>query len=428
MGGIRDHVGGGFHRYSTDPRWHVPHFEKMLYDQALMLMALSEAYATTAKEEYRQAAEELLDYVEERLTSPEGGFYSSEDADAAGEEGSYYVWTYGELSALMTKEDLALFKDLYDVWDSGNYRDDFTRMRSGKNVLHMTSLIPAFANKKGQDPEALTRWDVQLRKRLKEARSKRPAPSRDDKILADWNGLMIVALCSAYRHLGSDRAVSMARRALSFVEGKMIVDGNLQHSWYSDAAIIPAFLDDHAFLTWAHLEMYYLMHEPKELERALDLVEITLELFVDRETGGFFLSREDDKLLIRVKDLYDGAMPSGNSVAYYVLTQLAALFDDVRVVEALEGVERHFLSELRTFPAAHAMFVNGVLMKSESRTLELFGGATLPITGYNPHLLTILAEHMEGGTARNEPGYRLCTRGKCLPETSDPSEILRMLQ
>ena len=188
----------------------VPHFEKMLYDQALMLMALSEAYATTAKEEYRQAAEELLDYVEERLTSPEGGFYSSEDADAAGEEGSFYVWTYGELSALMTKEDLALFKDLYDVWDSGNYRDDFTRMRSGKNVLHMTSLIPAFANKKGQDPEALTRWDVQLRKRLKEARSKRPAPSRDDKILADWNGLMIVALCSAYRHLGSDRAVSMA--------------------------------------------------------------------------------------------------------------------------------------------------------------------------------------------------------------------------
>lgn len=427
MGGIRDHVGGGFHRYSTDPRWHVPHFEKMLNDQALILIALSEAYAATSKEAYKQAAEELMAYVEERLTSPEGAFYSSEDADAAGEEGSYYLWTYSELSALLGPEDLATFKELYDVWDSGNYRDEATRMRSGKNVLHLTSFVSEHAAKKGKDPEAMMAWNVQMRGRLKEARRKRPSPALDDKVLADWNCLMIVALCSAHRYLGTENALKKAERALAFVEERMVVEDDLQHSWREGAASIPAFLDDYACLTWAHLEMYYLTYAPGHLERALALAERMLVLFVDREDGGFYLSREDPALLVRIKDLYDGALPSGNSVAYYTFAQLATLFDDARIVNAMESVEHHFLDELRTFPAAHAMFINGVLMKREGKMLEMFGGAKLPLAGYHPHLLMIMAEHMEGGAVRNEPGFRLCTKGQCLPETNDPLEILKLL-
>ncbi|MCX6650808.1 MAG: thioredoxin domain-containing protein [Methanomassiliicoccales archaeon] len=427
MGGIRDHVGGGFHRYSTDPRWHVPHFETMLNDQALILIALSEAYAATSKEAYKQAAEELMAYVEERLTSPEGAFYSSEDADAAGEEGSYYLWTYSELSALLGPEDLATFKELYDVWDSGNYRDEATRMRSGKNVLHLTSFVSEHAAKKGKDPEAMMAWNVQMRGRLKEARRKRPSPALDDKVLADWNCLMIVALCSAHRYLGTENALKKAERALAFVEERMVVEDDLQHSWREGAASIPAFLDDYACLTWAHLEMYYLTYAPGHLERALALAERMLVLFVDREDGGFYLSREDPALLVRIKDLYDGALPSGNSVAYYTFAQLATLFDDARIVNAMESVEHHFLDELRTFPAAHAMFINGVLMKREGKMLEMFGGAKLPLAGYHPHLLMIMAEHMEGGAVRNEPGFRLCTKGQCLPETNDPLEILKLL-
>jgi len=427
-GGIRDHLGGGFHRYSTDPRWHLPHFEKMLYDQAMILIALSEAYSVTSKAEYRQVAEEIIEYVERKLTAPEGGFFSSEDADAAGEEGSFYVWTYEELSSLLTPEDLSRFKELYDVWDGGNFRDEATRLRSGKNVLHLTSLVADHARSKGLDPQSLIAWDAALRERLRLKRDERPAPSLDDKVLTDWNGLMIAALCSAYRHLGSEKPLQMAKRALTFVEERLVVDGDLQHRYRQGVAGIPSFLDDHACLAWACLEMYYLSHEARFLERAMGLVEEMISLFVDKEEGGFHLAREDPSLLLRMKDLYDGAAPSGNSIAYYVLVQLAALFDDIRVISVLEDLERHFFQELHVAPSAYTMFMNGVLMKEKGRTLEVFASAEHRFPGYHPHLLTIAAEHMEERADRSRPVYRLCTKGVCHPETEDRKEIEKLLQ
>ncbi|HUT27745.1 MAG TPA: thioredoxin domain-containing protein [Methanomassiliicoccales archaeon] len=427
-GGIRDHVGGGFHRYSTDPRWHLPHFEKMLYDQALILMALAEAYAITSKQEYRQAAEELIVYVEKRLTSPEGGFFSSEDADADGEEGSTYLWTYDELSSLLSAEDMVIFKELYGIWDSGNYRDEGTRMRSGKNVLHLTSFVAEHATKKGMDPVTLMAWDVDLRETMRSKRDQRPDPALDDKILTDWNGLMIVALCKAHRYLGSERAFRMAKQALTFLEERMVVDGELYHNSRIGHMGALSFLDDHACLAWAHLEMYFLTHEAKQLERVLVLTEQMINLFTDKEEGGLFMSREDPLLLVRIKDLYDGAAPSGNSIAYYILVQLAAMFNDARIVSVVEGSERHFLKELRVVPSSYAMFINGVLMKEMSKTLEIFGPGNFHIEGYHPHLLTTMAEHLEKGAVRQRPSYRLCLKGTCLPETEDLTEIKRMLK
>ncbi|MHC1680620.1 MAG: thioredoxin domain-containing protein [Methanomassiliicoccales archaeon] len=426
-GGIRDHLGGGFHRYSTDHRWHLPHFEKMLYDQALMLMALAEAYGVTGDTEYRQAGKELVRYVERDLTSMEGCFYSSEDADSEGVEGAFYLWKFEELSSILSSDDLALFKELYDVWDSGNFRDEATRTKSGLNVLHRTKPIRDLASSKGSDPQELYDWDKRTREILRSHRQNRPRPALDDKVLTDWNGLMVGALCRAHRLMGCEEALPLARRALVFLEDHMIKDGVLHHNYRQGELGVTSLLDDHAFLAWAHLEMYFATLEKKHLERCLDIVEEMMALFLDREDGGFYLSRDDPDLLIRMKDLYDGASPSGNSVAYYVLVQLASLFNDPRLVDALEGVERHFMRELRLTPSAYAMFMCGVLMKNESRTLEVFGASDPWFPGYHPHLLTVKAEHLEDQPLLPN-GYRLCVKGACLPETNDRSEVERLLQ
>lgn len=426
-GGIRDHLGGGFHRYSTDHRWHLPHFEKMLYDQAMMLMALSEAYAVTGDREYRQAGEELVGYVQRDLTSPEGGFYSSEDADSEGREGAYYVWKFEELSALLPPDDLPQFAELYDIWDSGNFRDEATRTRSGLNVLHRAKTFREFAASKGKDPEEVYAWDERLREILRTERLKRARPALDDKVLTDWNGLMIVGLCKAHRYLGCGNALQMARKALDFLDRNMAKEGTLHHIYRQKESGVPSLLDDHACLAWAHLEMYFATLERKDLERCLDLVEEMMVLFLDREDGAFYLSRDDPELLIRMKDLYDGASPSGNSIAYYLLVQLAALFNDPRTVEALEAVEEHFMRELHLTPSAYAMFMCGVLMKESSRTLEVFGSSDPWFAGYHPHLLTVKAEHLEGMPMLLK-GYRLCVRGACLPETDDRKEIEKGLE
>jgi len=426
-GGIRDHLGGGFHRYSTDPRWHLPHFEKMLYDQALVLMALSEGYAVTGDGEYKQAGSELVAYVERTLTSPEGGFYSSEDADSEGREGTFYLWKFEDLSSALSPEDLMRFKELYDIWDSGNFRDEATRTRSGLNVLHRTAPLREYAAAKGMSVDDLLAWDMAVREKLRALRTGRPHPALDDKVLTDWNGLMVAALCRAHRYLGYQEALPMARRALDFLEKEMVRDDSLYHSYRQGDVGVPSLLDDHACLAWAHLEMYLTTLEKEHLERCLGLVEEMMVLFLDREDGGFYISREDPDLLMRMKDLYDGAAPSGNSVAYYVLAQLSSLFNDPRTVEALEGVERHFMRELRSTPSAHAMFMCGVLMREEARTLEVFGASDPSFPGYHPHLLTVRAEHLEGQPVLAR-GYRLCVKGACLPETDDWKEIERLLQ
>jgi len=426
-GGIRDHLGGGFHRYSTDHRWHLPHFEKMLYDQALILMALTEAFAATRDEEYRQAANELIGYVKRDLTSAEGAFFSSEDADSDGTEGAFYLWKFEELAASLSPDDLVRFRELYDIWESGNFRDEATRTRSGVNVLHRLKTIQEFASLKGMEPEEMRAWDEKVREELRSKRDKRARPALDDKVLTDWNGLMIVALCKAHRLLGSEDAINMAAQALGLLEKELVKDGALYHTYRQGEVGVPSLLDDHACLAWAHLEMYFATLKKEHLERSMDIVEGMMVLFLDREDGGFYLSRDDPHLLIRMKDLYDGASPSGNSVAYYVLAQLAALFNDPRTVEALEGVERHFMRELHLTPSAYAMFMCGVLMKEESRTLEVFGDSDTRFLGYHPHLLIVKAEHLEGLPAL-PAGYRLCMKGRCLPETDDKKEIERLLE
>jgi uncharacterized protein YyaL (SSP411 family) len=264
-GGMYDHLGGGFHRYSTDDRWLTPHFEKMLYDQALLARAYLEAYQATGKDEYAAVARDIFRYVLRDMTSPEGGFYSAEDADSEGEEGKFYVWTREEIREVLGVEDGDLLASIYDVSESGNFED-------GRSILNLPRSLADVAAERGIEPAGLEGRIEPLKARLLEARGTRIRPHLDDKILTDWNGLMIGALAQGARILGELAWRQAAERAASFVLEKLRrADGRLLKRYRDGEAAIPGYLDDHAFLAWGLLDLYAATFNPTHLERAREI-------------------------------------------------------------------------------------------------------------------------------------------------------------
>ena len=310
-GGLHDQLAGGFHRYSTDERWLVPHFEKMLYDNALLAVAYLEAWQATGRADFARVARTTLDYLVRELASPEGGLASATDADSEGEEGKYFVWTLAEVEAALGAE-AARFAAFYGVRPGGNW--------DGVNVLH----VPA-------PDEAEWAALAPARARLLEARGRRAPPLRDDKVLASWNGLAISALALGGRVLAEPRWVAAAERAADHVLGRMVVDGRLRRSWLGGQAGTPAFLDDHAFLADGLLDLFEATFEPRWLAAALDLGEQLERRFGDPEGGGWFTTAADhERLLVREKPTHDGAEPAGSSVAVQVMLRLAAFTADER--------------------------------------------------------------------------------------------------
>jgi uncharacterized protein YyaL (SSP411 family) len=329
QGGIYDHVGFGFHRYSTDAQWLVPHFEKMLYDQALMAIAYIETFLATGKEEYGRTAGEILDYVLRDMTSPQGGFLSAEDADSEGEEGKFYLWTAQELKESLNSEDFSLLIRLFDVHESGNFEKE-------RNILRLrSSLDDAAAVLKMSLPD-LSEQMERLRTGLFLAREKREHPLKDDKILTDWNGLMIAALAKAAQALSGlsgAKAAEYERAAIKaadfILEMMTTADGRLLHR-YRNGAGIAASLDDYAFLIWGLLDLYETVFDARYLKKALELNDAMMEHFWDsdrdQDQGGLFFSPDDgEDLLLRKKEYYDGAIPSGNSIAMHNLLRLMHL-------------------------------------------------------------------------------------------------------
>jgi len=324
QGGIYDHVGFGFHRYSTDARWLVPHFEKMLYDQALMAIAYIETFQATGKEEYGRTAGEILDYVLRDMTAPEGGFLSAEDADSEGEEGKFYLWTAQELKESLDSEDFRLLIRLFDVHEGGNFEKE-------RNILRLrSSPDDAAAVLKISLPDLRDRME-RLRTGLFLTREKREHPLKDDKILTDWNGLMIAALARASQALAGAKASEYERAAIKaadfILQEMMTADGRLLHR-YRIGAGIAAGLDDYAFLIWGLLDLYETVFDARYLKKALELHEAMMEHFWDKEQdqGGLFFSPDDgEDLLLRKKEYYDGAIPSGNSIAMHNLLRLMHL-------------------------------------------------------------------------------------------------------
>lgn len=360
-GGMFDHIGYGFHRYSTDNRWLLPHFEKMLYDQAMLCMAYTEAYQLTGKAPYRETAEEILTYVLRDMTSPQGGFYSAEDADSEGVEGKFYVWTTAELEDILGEEDAALFAKIYRFEADGNFAEEATGHKTGDNIPHLSMSIDEYAELHGMDAGELHLRLANLRRRLFDVREQRVHPSKDDKILADWNGLMIAAAAMAGRALGNGRYTEAARRAFEFVTTSMR-DGNgkLLHRWRDGDAAVPAFLDDYAFLAWGAFELYETTFDVAFLEQARQLCDDALRLFGE-ETGGFRQSSAGhEQLIAPVKEAYDGATPSGNSVMAYMLARLGTLFGNTDWLNRSHLTIQTFGRQIASYPIGFAQMLTAL--------------------------------------------------------------------
>lgn len=365
MGGIRDHIGGGFHRYSTDPNWLVPHFEKMLYDQALLTMAYLEVFLATGNSRYREVAEDTLDYVLGRLSSPEGGFYSSEDADSEGSEGKYYLWTRDEIETILGNEEAAFIGEIFHIRETGNFREPVTGAWSGKNILHTTGKLEACSRRSGSEGPAVADHLGQSRQILAEVRSHRVPPRRDDKVLTDWNGLMIAALARAARvcsDIQDRHYLDTARRCADFILLRLRApDGRLLHRFRDGEAAIPAFAADYAFLIWGLLELYEAGFDPRFLREARDLQQELMKHFRDPGRGGYFSAPDDaSDLIARQKELYDGAVPSANSVAFRNLLWLSRLTGNSEYEKEADRIARLYSGLAEQTPTGCTFFQNGL--------------------------------------------------------------------
>ena len=336
-GGIYDQLGGGFARYSVDAFWLVPHFEKMLYDNALLSRLYLEAYEATGDAFYRRIAEETLGYIARDMTSPEGGFYSAEDADSEGEEGKFYVWTPREIESVLGPEDARLAKRYWDVTERGNFE--------GKNILNVPRPPEAIAGEFGMPTEELLARIEGIRRRLLAEREKRVRPGRDEKVLAAWNGLMLRAFASAARVLGREDYRGIAVENASFILEKLKADGRLHRSYKDGRARFNGYLEDYACVADGLISLYEATFETHWLREAASLADVINELFWDEGEGVFYdTPRDHEELVTRPRDVYDNAAPSGNSVAVDMLLKLSVLLDrkDYRVragavLEALSG-------------------------------------------------------------------------------------------
>ncbi|MCZ6767557.1 MAG: thioredoxin domain-containing protein, partial [bacterium] len=354
-GGIWDHVGYGFHRYSTDARWFAPHFEKMLYDQALLLIAYSEAYQATKKPEYERVARDIVTYVLRDMRGKGGGFYSAEDADSEGIEGKFYLWSTEELTALLGDESAAVIIDLYGANESGNFSAE---VPSG-NILHLRRSEAEVAEAHGMTEAQLTALTESTRKTLFDVREGRVHPYKDDKILTDWNGLMIAALAKAARAFDEPAYTEAAEKAMKFVLTSLRdSSGGLLHRYRDGSSGITGNLDDYSFVVMGLLELYENTFNIEYLQTAVDLNKVQIDRFWDDARGGFFFSADDaEELIVRTKEVYDGAVPSGNSVSMGNLIRLSRLTGDAELEDYSERVAKAFYDDVAKAPSAFSMLL-----------------------------------------------------------------------
>ncbi len=358
-GGMYDHIGFGFHRYSTDTQWLLPHFEKMLYDQAGLLLAYTEAFQATGNTEYRRTAMEIAAYVLRDMTSEEGGFYSAEDADSEGREGKFYVWTESELRELLNEEDFTLFAWAFSVEAEGNFVEEVGTHTTGENIPHLKSSLADLAAESGIEPEDLWSRLEKIRQQLFEIRDSRVHPHKDDKILTDWNAFMIVALTRASRALGEAQLLQAAANAWKFLEEHLRTnDGRRLHRYRDGEAAIDGFLDDYALCAWAALELYQATGETDYLRVGLTDCERLLADFAAGVAGGFTFSAAHNELMpLQTREAYDGAMPSGNSIAAWTLARFGSITGRSEFTDAAIGTVEAFAAAIDRYPTGFAFML-----------------------------------------------------------------------
>jgi uncharacterized protein YyaL (SSP411 family) len=367
-GGMYDHLGGGFARYSVDARWLVPHFEKMLYDNALLARTYLYAYQQTKNPDYAQVAEETFEYIIRDMTDRSGGFYSSEDADSEGEEGKFYVWTPDEVISILGEEEGRLFCDFYDVTAGGNFEH-------GTSILNTPQTIEAFAQERGLDVDKTWRHLKAAAIRLFHVREERVRPGRDEKCLAAWNGLMLTAFAEAANILNRDDYRQVAMRNADFILNQLTRDGRLLRTYKEGQAKLNGYLEDYAYVVEGLLAVYEATFETRYFTAARELADTMIAQFWDEANGGFYFTSEDhEELITRTKDYFDNAIPSGNSVAALVLLKLHLLTAENDYQKFAAMVLRTMQQVMTRYPSAFGYLLCALdFYLSEAKEIAIIG-------------------------------------------------------
>ncbi len=441
-GGIYDQLGGGFHRYSVDRMWLVPHFEKMLYDNALLARVYLHAYQVTGKALYRRVVEETLDYVLREMTHPDGGFFATQDADSEGEEGKYYVWTPDEVVEVLGETDGDIFSQYYDVTGGGNFE--------GKNILHLPKDQDVVAHLCKISDKRLKKVIARSRQKMLAHRGGRVAPGRDEKVLVGWNGLMLSALSEAARVLGREDYRAAAQGNARFLLGNLFEDGRLLHTWKDGQRKVKGFLEDHAFLADGLLELYQTDFDPAWFDSAAKLVQAMVELFWDEEVGGFFQTGKDQEALItRPKEFSDGATPSGNSVAAEVLLRWTAYTGETEYERRAEEILRLIAQSAARHPTGFGRALSALdLQLATPQEIAIVGPreqdgtrslVNIVARRYLPNSVVALGEPDDGRVREaiplladrpmtgGKPTAYVCQRFLCKAPVTDPEDLAQQL-
>ncbi len=361
QGGIFDQVGFGFHRYSTDDHWLVPHFEKMLYDQALLAIAYTEAFQATLEKSFAETTKETLDYVLRDLAGKNGGFYSAQDADSEGEEGKYYLWTVDQILKVLSPADAELVFHIYGLNPKGNYYEG--RNLNGKNILHIAESLDDLAAYEGIAITELNSRLKDINKVLFEDRKKRAPPMTDDKILTDLNGLIISALAKAGSILNEAKYIEVAQKTAEFILKQMRKDGVLYHRYAKGEVAIEGFLDDYAYLIYGLCHLYEATFQEHYLQEAAELTTTMITKFWDTKNAGFYQTQNSQSTMPRLKQVYDGAVPSGNSVALYILLWLSRLTNEPKYDAMATQISETFADEIQASPQAFTFFLSALQLQ-----------------------------------------------------------------
>ncbi|MFW6180506.1 MAG: thioredoxin domain-containing protein, partial [Spirochaetota bacterium] len=455
-GGVFDQVGFGFHRYATDRTWMIPHFEKMLYDQALLAFVFTEAYQASGSSELGNTVHQVLAYAARELRAPQGGFYSAQDAESGGREGAFYLWRAEELDRVLDPRDSALCRAVWGVREEGNYREEATGRTTGENILALSAGVPPSASpeeaagKLGVSESELLETLERARVALFAEREKREHPGTDDKVLADWNGYMAAAYARAGRVFRERSYLDIAESATGFIQREMADGRGLLHRFRKGNAAVPGFLADYAAVAWAHLELYQATYRTDHLRRALDLQEVQVERFWDGEGGFHDTANEAEQVLVRTRELYDGAEPSGNSLSLFNLVRLGHLAGREDYLSMAGRMARTFAEQAHRYPPGFSLFLCGVDLvlgpvrevvvagepgrEDTERMLGLLADHFLPRTvshlrtSENGGELESLAPFTAGQESREgRATCYLCSGFACSLPVTDPSEMQRML-
>ena len=451
LGGIFDHIGLGFHRYSTDARWFLPHFEKMLYDQAMNSIAYLEAYQITKDKNYANIADEIFSYVFRDMQDQEGGFFSAEDADSEGEEGTFYIWAEQELVDVLGPKNGNIMSKIYGFTKIGNFLDEASGERNGKNIPYLRKEKSLLAKEMNLSLDSINQIIESSRIKLFEKRIHRIHPMKDDKILTDWNGLMIAAIAKGGAVLNNEKYIKAAENAANFIYNNLQKsDGRLMKRFRKGESGLEPHIDDYSFMIWGLISLYESTFNTLYLSRALILSKIMIEDFLD-ENGGFFIgSKYAEKLMVRTKNSYDGAIPSGNSVAVMNFFKLGKITGNPEWTTIANSTLKAFSHQAKKSPTGFTHMLSGFLFdKKDSKVLVIVLDQRLHNTQkiiekirgkYYPNLTVIIKEITNTNLIKNiapwldtyslienKPTYYLCENFTCKQPTTNLEIALNSL-